>query len=93
MEIEEKKSQEKYYYNVVFVYTGNGVKCIGSSIMSLDTSFFDRVEATKKLKSVYGESTLLCILSWDKSSKEEFDHFNSDRSKEIKASDMVLIWL
>lgn len=93
MEIEEKNSQEKYYYNVVYVFTSNRTKYIGTSIMTLDTSFFDREEAYKKIKRIYEDVNLLCIISWHKSSKEEFDHFNSDRNKEIKVSDMSLIFL
>lgn len=99
MEIEERNLQEKYYYNVVYVFTADMAKCIGTSIISLDTSFFDREEATKKIKEAYQNrgSTWFCILSWHKSSKEEFDHFDSSEKgkeiKEIKVSDISLIYL
>lgn len=97
MEIEERNLQEKYYYNVVYVFTADMAKCIGTSIISLDTSFFDREEATKKIRNAYHGSTWFCILSWHKSSKEEFDHFDSsgpsEKGKEIKVSDIPLIYL
>ncbi len=93
MEIEEKNPQEKYYYHVVYVFTSNRVKCIGTSIMTLDTSFFDREKAAEKIKNEYDGLGLLCILSWHKSSKEEFDHFDSGTGKEIKVSEMSLLFL